>query len=105
VSDRLQAAGDQDRRGRDGRGESRRAAFARDLLNSDHAGHRLTFQLFAQSPAFAHLLAVYNNYDFEGAADLVRRYAGLERSPVVGAGDGPAPASTAGFAERVTPRR
>lgn len=52
-------------------------AFARDLLNSDYAGHRLTFQLFAQSPAFAHLLAVYNNYDFEGPADLVRRYAGL----------------------------
>ena len=26
-------------------------AFARDLLNSDYAGHRLTFQLFAQSPA------------------------------------------------------
>src|SRR3546814_6863582 len=28
-------------------------AFARDLLNSDYAGHRLTFQLFAQSPPFA----------------------------------------------------
>ena len=54
-------------------------AFARDLLNSDYAGHRLTFQLFAQSPAFAHLLAVYNNYDFAGPADLVRRYAGLEQ--------------------------
>jgi 4-hydroxyphenylacetate 3-monooxygenase len=53
-------------------------AFAHDLLNSDYAGHRLTFQLFAQSPAFAHLLAVYNNYDFEGPADLVRRYAGLQ---------------------------
>ena len=53
-------------------------AFARDLLNSDYAGHRLTFQLFAQSPPFAHLLAVYNDYDFEGPADLVRRYAGLE---------------------------
>ena len=54
-------------------------AFARDLLNSDYAGHRLTFQLFAQSPAFAHLLAVYNNYDFAGPADLVRRYAGLDQ--------------------------
>jgi 4-hydroxyphenylacetate 3-monooxygenase len=54
-------------------------AFARDLLNSDYAGHRLTFQLFAQSPRFSHLLAVYNNYDFDGPADLVRRYAGLER--------------------------
>jgi len=55
-------------------------AFARDLLNSDYAGHRLTFQLFAQSPAFAHLLAVYNNYDFAGPADLVRRFAGLSES-------------------------
>src|SRR5699024_8797722 len=31
--------------------------FARDLLNSDYANHRLTFQLFAQSPPFSHLLA------------------------------------------------
>ena len=52
-------------------------AFARDLLNSDYAGHRLTFQLFAQSPPFAHCLAVYNNFDFSGPLDLVRRYAGL----------------------------
>ena len=52
-------------------------AFARDLLNSDYAGHRLTFQLFAQSPPFAHNLAVYNNFDFSGPLDLVRRYAGL----------------------------
>ena len=49
-------------------------ALARDLLNSDYAGHRLTFQLFAQSPAFSHLLAVYNNYDFDGPVDLIRRY-------------------------------
>ena len=55
-------------------------AFARDLLNSDYAGHRLTFQLFAQSPPFAHLLAVYNNYDFAGPSDLVRRYARLSGS-------------------------
>ena len=60
-------------------GEERRKllAFARDLLNSDYAGHRLTFQLFAQSPPFAHLLAVYNNYDFSGPLDLVRRSAGM----------------------------
>jgi 4-hydroxyphenylacetate 3-monooxygenase len=58
-------------------------ALARDLLNSDYAGHRLTFQLFAQSPAFSHLLAVYNNYDFEGPHDLVRRY--LENPETVGA--------------------
>jgi 4-hydroxyphenylacetate 3-monooxygenase len=49
-------------------------ALARDLVNSDYAGHRLTFQLFAQSPAFSHLLAVYNNYDFAGPVDLVRQY-------------------------------
>ncbi len=41
-------------------------AFARALLNSDHAGHRLTFQLFAQSPPFAHLAAVYRNLDWGG---------------------------------------
>tara|TARA_B100000787_G_scaffold52743_1_gene38108 strand:- start:666 stop:830 length:165 start_codon:yes stop_codon:yes gene_type:complete len=34
-------------------------AFARDLLNSDYAGHRLTFQLFAQSPPYAQSAAVY----------------------------------------------
>ena len=65
--------------GRFGADDRRRLfAFARDLLNSDYAGHRLTFQLFAQSPAFAHLLHVYNSYDFSGPADLVRRYAGLD---------------------------
>ena len=68
-------------------------AFARDLLNSDYAGHRLTFQLFAQSPAFSHLLAVYNNYDFSGPAELVRRYAGMsERAlPGLGVADGQVP--------------
>jgi 4-hydroxyphenylacetate 3-monooxygenase len=52
-------------------------AFARDLLNSDYAGHRLTFQLFAQSPPFAHLNAVYNSFDFTPALDFVKRSAGL----------------------------
>ncbi|WP_027350119.1 4-hydroxyphenylacetate 3-hydroxylase family protein [Halotalea alkalilenta] len=52
-------------------------AYARDLLNSDYAGHRLTFQLFAQSPPFAHLQAVYRNFDFDGPLDFVRRAAGL----------------------------
>ncbi|MGH2842692.1 MAG: 4-hydroxyphenylacetate 3-hydroxylase family protein [Solirubrobacteraceae bacterium] len=55
-------------------------AFARDLLNSDYAGHRLTFQLFAQSPAFSHLLAVYNNFDFSGPAELVHRYSGMSEN-------------------------
>ena len=52
-------------------------AFARDLLNSDYAGHRLTFELFAQSPPFAHLNAVYNNFDFSGPLEFVRKSAGL----------------------------
>ena len=52
-------------------------AFARDLLNSDYAGHRLTFQLFAQSPPFAHLAAVYNNFDWSGPLEFVRKSAGL----------------------------
>ncbi len=52
-------------------------AFARDLLNSDYAGHRITFELFAQSPPFAHLNAVYNNFDFAGPLDFVRKAAGL----------------------------
>ncbi|MDH5556372.1 MAG: 4-hydroxyphenylacetate 3-hydroxylase family protein, partial [Alphaproteobacteria bacterium] len=52
-------------------------AFARDLINSDYAGHRLTFQLFAQSPPFAHLAAVYRNFDFGGPTDFVRKSAGI----------------------------
>jgi 4-hydroxyphenylacetate 3-monooxygenase len=52
-------------------------AFARDLLNSDYAGHRLTFQLFAQSPPFAHLAAVYRNFDWRQAVEFVQRAAGL----------------------------
>lgn len=52
-------------------------AFIRDLVNSDYATHRLTFQLFAQSPPFSHQLAVYNNYDFGPATELVRRAADM----------------------------
>ena len=52
-------------------------AFARDLLNSDYAGHRLTFQLFAQAPPFAHLAAVYRSFDWDGPLDFVRKSAGL----------------------------
>jgi 4-hydroxyphenylacetate 3-monooxygenase len=52
-------------------------AFARDLLNSDYAGHRLTFQLFAQSPPFAHLASVYRAFDFGGPLEFVQRSAGL----------------------------
>src|SRR3954468_9179869 len=52
-------------------------AFARDLLNSDYAGHRLTFQLFAQSPPFANLAAVYRNFDWSGPLRHVQQAAGL----------------------------
>ena len=52
-------------------------AFARDLLNSDYAGHRLTFQLFAQSPPFAHLAAVYRNFDWGESLGFAHRAAGL----------------------------
>lgn len=52
-------------------------AFARDLLNSDYAGHRLTFQLFAQSPPFAHLGAVYRNFDWNDALRFTKKSAGL----------------------------
>ncbi len=52
-------------------------AFARDLLNSDYAGHRLTFQLFAQSPPFAHLAAVYRNFDWDEPLNIVKKAARL----------------------------
>jgi len=52
-------------------------AFGRDLLNSDYAGHKVTFQLFAQSPPFAHLGAVYRNFDFTGPMEFVKKSAGL----------------------------
>ena len=55
-------------------------AFARDLLNSDYAGHRLTFQLFAQSPPFAHLAAVYRNFNWDEPLALVKKSAGLADS-------------------------
>jgi 4-hydroxyphenylacetate 3-monooxygenase len=52
-------------------------AFARDLVNSDYAGHRLTFQLFAQSPPFAHLNAVYRNFDWNEPLRVVHKAADL----------------------------
>lgn len=52
-------------------------AFARDLLNSDYAGHRLTFQLFAQSPPFAHLAAVYRTFDWNEPLRMTKDSAGL----------------------------
>ncbi|XDZ66389.1 4-hydroxyphenylacetate 3-hydroxylase family protein [Alphaproteobacteria bacterium LSUCC0684] len=52
-------------------------AYARDLLNSDYAGHRLTFQLFAQSAPFAQMGAVWRNFDWESTLDFVQKSAGL----------------------------
>jgi 4-hydroxyphenylacetate 3-monooxygenase len=52
-------------------------AFARDLLNSDYAGHRLTFVQFAQAPHFNHLNALYQSFDFSSPLEFVKRAAGL----------------------------
>jgi 4-hydroxyphenylacetate 3-monooxygenase len=52
-------------------------AFARDLLNSDYASHRLTFVQFAQAPHFNHLNALYQSFDFSGPLDFVCRAADL----------------------------
>ena len=52
-------------------------AFNRDLLDSYYAVHRLTFQEFAQSPRFAHLAALYHNFDWDGPAEMVREAAGI----------------------------
>jgi 4-hydroxyphenylacetate 3-monooxygenase len=54
--------------------------FGRDLINSDYAGHRLTFQLFAQSPPFANLAAVYRSFDWERSLGYVQKAAGLSES-------------------------
>jgi 4-hydroxyphenylacetate 3-monooxygenase len=55
-------------------------SFARDLLNSGYAGHRLTFHLFAQSPPFAHMAAVYRNFGWDGPLDFVQKAAGLSEN-------------------------
>ena len=52
-------------------------AYARDLISSDYAGHRLAFQMFAQSPRFNQLQAVYRNFDWDGPLDFVKKSAGL----------------------------
>ncbi|HEU5434655.1 MAG TPA: 4-hydroxyphenylacetate 3-hydroxylase N-terminal domain-containing protein, partial [Thermomicrobiales bacterium] len=74
-------------------------AYARDLLNSDYAGHRLTFNLFAQSPGFAHLLAVYRNFDFDDAVGFVQQSAGLS-DRVLGGGSNGAAANGRAAGER-----
>jgi 4-hydroxyphenylacetate 3-monooxygenase len=54
--------------------------LARDLLNSDYAGHRLTFQLFAQSAPFAQLGAVYRNFDWDGPLEFAHKAANLSQN-------------------------
>ena len=46
-------------------------------LNCDYAGHRLTFQLFAQSPPFANLAAVYRTFDWSESLRVAQGGAGL----------------------------
>jgi 4-hydroxyphenylacetate 3-monooxygenase len=55
-------------------------ALARDLVNSDYAGHRLTFQLFAQSPPYAQSAAVYRNFDWNNALRIAQHAGGMSDS-------------------------
>ncbi|MDQ0252811.1 4-hydroxyphenylacetate 3-monooxygenase [Evansella vedderi] len=57
--------------------------FARDLLNSSYAGHRTTFELFAQSPPFAQQMAVFNNFDPEAQREMVRKAADLKSGQTI----------------------
>jgi 4-hydroxyphenylacetate 3-monooxygenase len=52
-------------------------ALARDLLNSDYAGHRLTFQLFAQAAPFAQSAAVYRNFDWDSTLKFAQKSGGM----------------------------
>ncbi|MBM7632281.1 4-hydroxyphenylacetate 3-hydroxylase family protein [Geomicrobium sediminis] len=54
--------------------------FARDLLNSSYAGHKVTFELFAQSPPFAQYLATFSNFDLEKNRKMVRKAANLSNN-------------------------
>ena len=51
--------------------------LARDLLNSDYAGHRLTFQLFAQAPPFAQSAAVYRTFDWNSTLKFAQKAGGM----------------------------
>ncbi|SDI17064.1 4-hydroxyphenylacetate 3-hydroxylase family protein [Alteribacillus bidgolensis] len=52
--------------------------FARDLLNSSYAGHRTTFELFAQSPPFAQQMAAFSSFDMEPQREMVKKAANLK---------------------------
>lgn len=73
-------------------------AFARDMLNSDYAGHRLTFQLFAQSPPFAHLAAVWRNFNWDVPLAFVHKAADLSDTVPTPAREGGDPAVAQWFA-------
>jgi 4-hydroxyphenylacetate 3-monooxygenase len=64
-------------------------AFARDLISSDYAGHRLAFQMFAQSPRFNQLQAVYRNFDWDGPLGFVKKAAGLSDKVMAETGRAP----------------
>ncbi|MEE9247542.1 MAG: 4-hydroxyphenylacetate 3-hydroxylase C-terminal domain-containing protein, partial [Dehalococcoidia bacterium] len=51
--------------------------YTRDLVDSSMAGHKLSFQLFAQSPPYANLVAMYNSFDPTPMKKLVRKAADL----------------------------
>ncbi|MCH7996590.1 MAG: 4-hydroxyphenylacetate 3-hydroxylase family protein [Chloroflexi bacterium] len=51
--------------------------FTRDLVDSSMAGHNLSFQLFAQSPPYANLVAMFNSFDPTPMKKLVRKAADL----------------------------
>ncbi len=47
------------------------------MISSDYAGHRLAFQMFAQSPRFNQMGAIYRNFDWDGPLDFVKKAADL----------------------------
>jgi 4-hydroxyphenylacetate 3-monooxygenase len=81
-------------------------AFARDLISSDYAGHRLAFQMFAQSPRFNQLQAVYRNFDWDGPLDFVKNSAGLSDQAIGKTKRAPGDAAVnRWFANREAPKR
>lgn len=79
-------------------------AYGRDLLNSDYAGHRLTFQLFAQSAPFAQLGAVYRNFDWEGPLEFVKKSAGLSDNVMENKGRAPGDGAVSQWFEENLPK-
>ena len=58
--------------------------FTRDLVNSSMAGHKLAFQLFAQSPPYANALALFHNFDPTPMKKLVKKAADLSEAIATG---------------------